>query len=462
MINLIFLVRFTSILMLLGIVVISPFGNSWEMAILLAQCFLLSSALGFLEIILDKSRGAVSFMYQFFILLFVALPAKFQISAQTFPWFTALKPLYICWSLGLLAISQIIFMVGITTQQRICRNKKYNVSISRLRNEDVIFYTKWTWALAVVALIFTILAGPTNLFIPRFEAYEVAHEGMTHQFISISRSLSLLVMIMLIFLIKYTGKSSLKRWNKFILLIFFIPFVCINYLPALPRFFLFGILISISTLFIDYFRPRNKVLISLTSVALLFFVFPVIKLIGSYGLQISDIFQRIDLDLVSLYLLRVDFDAFMQIISTVKYYALDIGPIRYGENFLGVALFFIPAAIWAGKPIHSGELISTALGYNFTNVSNPLHAEALVGFGLLGPIIVFFLLGFYISKIEFYARSHLENPSKAYSFFIYAILAGFIVIIMRGALNAVATQFGTAFLVVYVLQLARKYRFKFN
>lgn len=312
--------------------------------------------------------------------------------------------------------------------------------------------------LAFVALIFAFFAGPSNLFIARFEAYGVGLEGMTQQFIFISRSISLLVMVMLIFLIKNTRNLRYRRLNTYVILIFLIPFFCINYLPALPRFVLFGILISLSILFIDYFRPRNKLLLSLCSLAVLFLVFPVMKLLGSHDLHISDIFKRMDVDLIYAYILRVDFDAFMQIVSTVEYYALDIGPIRYGENFLGVALFFIPAAIWAGKPIHSGELVSTALGYNFTNVSNPLPAEALIGFGLIGPVIVFSLLAFYIARIEFIARTHQTIYSKTTSYFTYAVLAGFIVIIMRGSLNAVAAQFGTVFLAIYAIHFTRKFK----
>ena len=462
MINFIFSLRFFSILMLLSIIIISPFANSWKMSMVLAQCFLLSSVLGFIEIIIDERRGGISFMYEFFMLFFVALPAISQISVQTFPWFATLEPLYVCLTFGLLALSQIVFKLGTIIQQRIYRKKKYEVSTSYLGGEDVIFYTKWTWLLAFVALIFGIFAGPTNLFIARFETYGAGLEGMTQQFIFISRSISLLVMVMLIFLIKNTRNLRYRRLNTYILLIFLIPFFCINYLPALPRFVLFGILISLSILFIDYFRPRNKILLSLCSIAILFLVFPVIKLLGSHDLHISDIFQRIDLDLIYIYILRVDFDAFMQIVSTVEYYALDIGSIRYGENFLGVALFFIPAAIWAGKPIHSGELVSTALGYNFTNVSNPLPAEALLGFGLIGPVIVFSLLAFYIARIEFIVRTHQTTYSKTTSYFTYAILAGFIVIIMRGSLNAVAAQFGTVFLAIYAIHFARKYKLKFS
>lgn len=124
MINFIFSLRFFSILMLLSIIIIAPFGNSWKISMVLAQCFLLSSLLSFLETILDERRGGVSFMYEFFMLFFVALPAIIQISEQTFSWFATFEPLHVCWTFGLLALSQIVFKLVTIIQQRFFRKKK--------------------------------------------------------------------------------------------------------------------------------------------------------------------------------------------------------------------------------------------------------------------------------------------------------------------------------------------------
>ena len=149
----------------------------------------------------------------------------------------------------------------------------------------------------------------------------------------------------------------------------------------------------------------------------------------------------------------------MQVVSAIEYYYKDLGPLRYGENFIGVLLFFVPRAIWPSKPIDTGEIVSSSLGYIYTNVSSPLTAESLLGFGLFGPALIFFILAIYISKIEVFARAYKNNTPTASSFFIYAISVGFIVIVLRGALNGVAPQFATAFLACFLMLFFKKYKF---
>jgi hypothetical protein len=261
---------------------------------------------------------------------------------------------------------------------------------------------------------------------------------------------------MLIFLIKYTEDLSLKQKNIYAI-VFFIPlFLIINYFPALPRFVLFGLLLSISTAFINYFQPRNKAIMAMASVFILLVIFPAIKSLGGGEISWSSFMDRLDLEVIAAYLLRVDFDSFMQIASTLEYYMEDVGPILYGNNFIGVVLFFIPRALWFSKPESTGMLVSEELGYSYFNVSSPLPAEALMAFGLLGPAFVFAVLGVVVTKIE--SELFRSNFESASSYFFYALLTGFIVIILRGSLNAVAPMFATGFLALALLLLFRARR----
>ena len=47
----------------------------------------------------------------------------------------------------------------------------------------------------------------------------------------------------------------------------------------------------------------------------------------------------------------------------------------YGYQVLGLFTFWIPREIWLGKPLASGVIAASFLGYSFTNVSSPLWAE---------------------------------------------------------------------------------------
>ena len=186
----------------------------------------------------------------------------------------------------------------------------------------------------------------------------------------------------------------------------------------------------------------------------LLFLFPVLKTISNGGLvQASDVISRD----VKAYMGGVDFDSFKQVVDTWLY--VGGGGGRSGENFLGVLFFWVPRSMWPGKPAPTGELVSSSLGYQYTNVANPLPAEAYVSFGLVGVVVVFILLGLITARCEASVRgADLDRPHSDLLF--YAVATGFIIIILRGALNAVAPMFATAFVVYFVLKVVHASRVK--
>lgn len=437
------------------IVLMSTVSDSWDAAVTLSQLYLLAQSIAFIAIIMDNRRGGISYMIEFFLLFFIALPALLQISKRVFPWFAMLQPIHICSAFGILSLSHLALHAGY-----ILSNRKAEVSLrsnkqQAMTTKSAWFYTRWAWAVAVLAIFLAVLAGPSNLFVARFELADTEMGGLSQQFLYMCRSLSLLAMVMILFLIKYTKNLQLKRVNIYVLIGFIPFFLIINYLPALPRFVLFGVFIAISTLFVNYFSPKIKSLVAIASVLILFIVFPAIKSLGKGELDTSGLEQRTSAGAATDYLLRVDFDAFMQVTETVHYYADDIGPGLYGKNFLGVAFFFIPRAIWLDKPKSTGIYVAERLGYVYLNVSSPLPAEALMGFGLIGPVLVFYLLAFFVSRIERNAKHYKWRSPTPEAFILYAISMAFIVIVLRGALNAVAPQFATAFLMFFVVMFFR-------
>lgn len=449
-------VTFVLVAMLIMLVLIAavPFTDSNEYVVFASSLYLLVAGLTFLSIILDSRRGGISFMFEFFMLFFIALPASIQINAGVFPWFARLNAVDIVWAYGLIALSHFVFHFVWLLQSS--RRQGHENTASTLSAQNALFYTKWAWSFAVISLLFSLLAGFDNLVIPRFDSNEAWAGGMTQQFLFMCRSISLLAMIMMLYLSRYTSARRLRRQNRLGVLVYLPIFMIINYLPALPRFVLFGLIIALSTLFIDYFRLKNKAAIAFFSVPTLFIIFPVIKSLGGDGgINFTRILERAELSIVRAYLLRVDFDAFVQITSTVQYVREDLGPFLWGENFLGVVLFFIPRAIWASKPIGTGLTISEALSNPYTNVSSPLPAEALMGLGVFGPILVFGLLAHLVQKFERGARPSVIGSPQASAFFIYAISMGFVVIILRGSLNSVAPQFATAYLAYFAMNFIK-------
>ncbi|MBU3023752.1 hypothetical protein [Aestuariibacter sp. A3R04] len=444
------------------IVAMSTISDSWDAALNLSKLYLLAHIIGFIAVILDNRRGGISYLIEFFLLFFIALPAVIQVSQNVFPWFAMLQPVHICGAFGILALSHLTFHVGLIVTGARKKSDIQSTTQQLLSPQSALFYTRWAWAVIILAIFLAGLAGPSNLFVARFEFSKTEMGGLTEQFLYMSRSLSLLGMVMLLFLIKYTPIVRIKRANIYVLLAFLPLFLVINYLPALPRFFLFGIFIAISTIVINYFNPKIKSLVAIASVFILFIVFPAIKSLGEGELDTSAFQQRVSSGTFADYMLRVDFDAFMQVTETVHYYSDDRGPLLYGKNFLGVALFFIPRAIWPDKPLSTGIFVAERLGYEYLNVSSPLPAEALMAFGLIGPILVFWLLAAYVINIEYNAKPYKNSIPVPHAFVLNAISMAFIVIVLRGALNAVAAQFATAFLIFFIILFFKNRRVKFR
>lgn len=445
-----------SMLIMLGLVTTSPFVTSHSVLMALAVGYVLASGLSFLSMLLDPRKGGVMFMFEFFMLFFIALPSMLQISAGVFPFFAKLRPEYMSSAYGIIALSHMVFNVSwLVASSRMQTDR--GADTVKLTMSDARFYTKWAWAFALIATVFAAAAGPSNLFVARFDRGDANFGGLTQQFLFMCRSISLLAMVMMLFLCKNIEHRGLKKQNIYALILFLPAFLVINYLPALPRFVLFGLILALSTAFVNYFRPRTKVIVAITAVFVLFIVFPVIKSLGAGEINWAGFSRRADLQAVTAYLLRVDFDAFMQITSTVEYLKEGIGPIRYGNNFLGVLLFFVPRGVWSGKPVASGDMVAGELGYVYTNVSSPLPAEALLGFGYIGPVVFFAMLAFWVWLIERYSAPQRGKIPPPMRLFAYALSMGFIVIVMRGALNSVAPQFATAFLCLYIMQLSKSH-----
>lgn len=429
---------------------------SREALVFVAWLYLLTCSFSFVSQILDNQTGGVNFVFEFFMLFFLALPSLIQINMNVFPFY--LNPhhgdLILAYSLTALAhFSYIIFQFKSARQNR--NNSRKSLSLSA---EHFNFFLRFGIFFGACSIFLAILVGPANLLVPRFELRNAEFGSSTQQLLFIARSLSLLTLVIFFYLLRRTRRSnkSLARSVIIFTLIYLPLFLIINYPPALPRFILFGIVIALSGIFINYFNPVYKFLLAAISVPVLFIVFPAIKSLAYGSLNMSGLTERLTSD-VTNYLLRVDFDGMVRIASTVEYLR-EGGGIRWGENFLGVTLFFVPRSLWASKPIDSGEIVSVSLGHSYINVSSPLPAEALIGFGIAGPILVFSAISIGVRILETSVRS-MEAQLQPNRVILYCLLVGFFMIIMRGSLNGVAPQFATAFLAYFVFSFLFSRRF---
>jgi hypothetical protein len=77
-----------------------------------------------------------------------------------------------------------------------------------------------------------------------------------------------------------------------------------------------------------------------------------------------------------------DFDGFQQVINTMTFVS-DLGH-SWGRYSFSGSLYFVPRAVWEGKASPASLDVARHRGYAFINLSEPLHAEFYLDFGILG------------------------------------------------------------------------------
>lgn len=158
--------------------------------------------------------------------------------------------------------------------------------------------------------------------------------------------------------------------------------------------------------------------------AALFFVFP----IASTFRNTLDAKIQFRSPLESL--LSGDFDSFDQINNTVYY--ISTRGITWGDQLLGVVLFWVPRDLWQGKAVDTGILLAQFRGYSFTNLSAPLWAELMINGSWPLLIIGMFAIGFLIRRWD--ARLALEVSKAGTPGLIGCILPVYLLIVLRGSL----------------------------
>lgn len=129
-------------------------------------------------------------------------------------------------------------------------------------------------------------------------------------------------------------------------------------------------------------------------------------------------------------LLSGDFDSFYQINNAI--YFLAAKGITWGEQLLGVVLFWVPRDLWANKPVDTGILLAQFREYSFTNLSAPLWAELMVNGGWPLLIIGMVALGFFTRRWD--ERLQREIELAGTPGVIGCIVPVYLLIVLRGSL----------------------------
>jgi oligosaccharide repeat unit polymerase len=114
------------------------------------------------------------------------------------------------------------------------------------------------------------------------------------------------------------------------------------------------------------------------------------------------------------YVFSGHFDAFHNFVQVI-----DLDYESEGWQVIGILLFWVPRAIWEGKPQGTSQDFANFAGYEAHNVSFPLPAEFYVDYGVGGVALGMFIVGVIYRRADTFLSQRKERGSlQSYIFAI--------------------------------------------
>ncbi|PCG83737.1 hypothetical protein CIB93_23135 [Streptomyces sp. WZ.A104] len=154
-----------------------------------------------------------------------------------------------------------------------------------------------------------------------------------------------------------------------------------------------------------------------------------------------------------------DYDQTVMFANTISW--VDTRGHTYGRQLAGSALFFVPRAVWSGKPEDTGVRVGQWMGMRMTNLSAPLWTELWVDLGPAGMAGGLALIGYAAARTDRrYALAVTRaGPGSGSVLAIAApLIAGYTFILLRGPLLQAAGKLAIAVLCLALITTFREQR----
>lgn len=125
-----------------------------------------------------------------------------------------------------------------------------------------------------------------------------------------------------------------------------------------------------------------------------------------------------------------DFDSFAQVVNTAWF--VDSEGHTWGEQFLGVLLFWVPRDLWPEKPLDTGIVLAEARGYVETGLSAPLPAELYIDTGWIAVAVSMFAAGYLFRRWD--RRSNANILANGVPTVLGCVAPFFLYLPLRGSL----------------------------
>jgi lipid-A-disaccharide synthase-like uncharacterized protein len=304
-----------------------------------------------------------------------------------------------------------------------------------------------TSALGIVAMmagsgVLILAIGPEIFLARRAELGEFAQmrNELTITLIAVARTLAIVALV--------SSAHRMKLGRQPVLVTFlFLATIALNAIANFPlaiaRFTLFGSLLILSYLLFDVTRPRFKATLTISMVVLMGTVFPFIS-----HLQKSRLLTSFDFDFINYFVESNDLDGFQSIVNVVV--LINGTGYRLGWQLLSALFAVVPRSVWPAKGLPTGTEAADYAGYAMVNISSPLPSELLVDFGVFGVLAGAVLFTYLLTKSDqIYVLS--RDRANLRSIFVFGGIAGYIVIVLRGALLGIIAPIALYFILTFIL-----------
>lgn len=207
--------------------------------------------------------------------------------------------------------------------------------------------------------------------------------------------------------------------------IFILGFLMLFSIPptGVSRYFAAAIYLPLLLWFIPSLRKKN-VFVFLLSMLLLV-VFPFFNIFRNFSSE-SSIMFTLNYDQFK----ELDFDSYSMFMRVIK-----DNIVTYGNQLLGVVLFWVPRSLWPTKPIGSGAFVAEEMDLSFSNISMPFFGEGYINAGIFGVILFTIALAYVTAKLDkqFWHITMRRNVADL-SVINYFLTLSLLIFILRGDL----------------------------
>lgn len=378
--------------------------------------------------VMNTSSTLVMSMCFYYFSFGMIFPAIVYLSDRNLPWPVALgmQTDYLYFK-AFIAVLLFLIFFGLGCYTKSKYNDKISIPRYELDSARVIVVASFLLCIGGAICLY---AGVEYIFTPRYIINQDMNE--TKEFALFKRAPFFIFTAALLLASLIKNKMLLSRNVRVVVWALFVAAVVFLFVVSNPvnsaRWRLVGFAVGIFLIFDPANSRAKKNFFVIAMVFGSIFLYPLLNMLARSSSQWEKLIGGEWRD----YFSAGDFDGF-QSISIAVLYVQENG-YQLGYQILNAFVSFVPRALWADKPRHSGALVSSYYGAEMDNLSMPFPGEFFLDFGFLGVVVMAYVAGRIYKKLNY---AVLYSTSNSYFIYLAAVTMGAnSLFLQRGALIA--------------------------